>query len=105
MATPFDCVEVRFKWPKRILPQYRELTLSMGDIVATVASPGHDIGIVTGRIGSHQMKKKGANPLSNEIPKIYRKASQKTLTFGLLLDKEEPMKVRARELAIAQNWK
>jgi hypothetical protein len=30
----------------------------MGDIVATVASPGHDIGIVTLRIGSHQMKKK-----------------------------------------------
>jgi hypothetical protein len=24
-----------------------KLTLSMGDIVATVASPGHDIGIVT----------------------------------------------------------
>jgi hypothetical protein len=25
----------------------KKLTLSMGDIVATVASPGHDIGIVT----------------------------------------------------------
>jgi hypothetical protein len=58
----------------------------MGDIVATVASPGHDIGIVTltGELVRIQMKKKGANPLSNEIPKIYRKA-QKTLTFGLLL--------------------
>jgi hypothetical protein len=29
---------------------------------------------------------------------------KKTLTFGRR-DKEEPMKVRARELAIAQNWK
>jgi hypothetical protein len=35
------------KRKKRILPQYREINLSMGDIVATVASPGHDIGIVT----------------------------------------------------------
>jgi hypothetical protein len=37
--------------------------LSMGDIVATVASPGHDIGIVTltGELVRIQMKKKGAN--------------------------------------------
>jgi hypothetical protein len=48
------------------------------------------------------MKKKGVIPTSNEVAKIYRKASQKTLIFGLQQErKEEPMKVRARELAIA----
>jgi hypothetical protein len=42
---PFDCVEVRFKTEERVLSIMKKL--SMGDIVATVASPGHDIGIVT----------------------------------------------------------
>jgi hypothetical protein len=43
--------------------------------------------------------------LSNEIPKIYRKASKDIDIWSTARDKEEPMKVRARELAIAQNWK
>ena len=77
----------------------------MGDIVATVASPGHDIGIVTltGELVKIQMKKKGANYKGNEIPKIYRKASQKDIDiWSAAREREEPMKVRARELAIAQ---
>ncbi len=50
------------------------------------------------------MKKKGVNHTSNEIPKIYRKASQKDIDiWSDARDKEEPMKVRARELAIALN--
>jgi hypothetical protein len=44
---PFDCVEVRLKTEEKVLSNTEKLTLSMGDIVATVASPGHDIGIVT----------------------------------------------------------
>ena len=103
---PFDCVEVRFKnGRKEFYRNTEKLTLSMGDIVATVASPGHDIGIVTltGELVKIQMKKKGANYLGNEIPKIYRKASQKDIDiWSTARDKEEPMKVRARELAIAQ---
>ena len=74
---PFDCVEVRFKnGRKEFYRNTEKLTLSMGDIVATVASPGHDIGIVTltGELVKIQMKKKGANYLGNEIPKIYRRA-------------------------------
>jgi hypothetical protein len=47
------------------------------------------------------MKKK-RSPTSNEIPKFIEKPQ--TLIFGLQ-EKEEPMKVRARELAIAQNSK
>jgi hypothetical protein len=52
------------------------------------------------------MKKKGANPDSNEVPKIYRKASQKDIDiWSVMRKREEPMKVRARELAISQKLK
>jgi hypothetical protein len=58
---------------------------------------------LTGELVKIQMKKKKINPASNEIPKYIEK-HPKTLIFGHE-DREEPMKVRARELAIAQNWK
>jgi cell fate regulator YaaT (PSP1 superfamily) len=49
------------------------------------------------------MKKKGVAVTSPEIAKIYRKASQKDIDiWSASRDKEEAMKVRARELAIAQ---
>ena len=104
--TPFDCVEVRFKnGRKEFYRNTEKLSLSIGDIVATVASPGHDIGIVTltGELVRVQMKKKGVDPESTEIPKVYRKASQKDIDiWSAARDREEPMKVRARELAIHQ---
>jgi len=103
--TPFDCVEVRFKnGRKEFYRNTEKITLSIGDIVATEASPGHDIGIVTltGELVKIQMKKKGVNPNSTEIQKIYRKASQKDIDiWSEARDKEEPMKVKAREIAIA----
>jgi cell fate regulator YaaT (PSP1 superfamily) len=102
---PFDCVEVRFKnGRKEFYRNTEKLTLSIGDIVATEASPGHDIGIVTltGELVRIQMKKKGVSITSPEITKIYRKASQKDIDiWSNARDKEEPMKVRARELAIS----
>jgi cell fate regulator YaaT (PSP1 superfamily) len=102
---PFDCVEVRFKnGRKEFYRNSEKLTLSIGDIVATEASPGHDIGIVTltGELVRVQMKKKGVSVTSPEITKIYRKASQKDIDiWSNARDKEEPMKVRARELAIS----
>ena len=102
---PFDCVEVRFKnGRKEFFRNTEKLTLSIGDIVATEASPGHDVGIVTltGELVKIQMKKKGVNHTSSDIPKVYRKASQKDIDiWSDARDKEEPMKVRARELAIA----
>ncbi len=104
---PFDCVEVRFKnGRKEFYRNSEKLTLSIGDIVATEASPGHDIGIVTltGELVRVQMKKKGVSITSPEITKIYRKASQKDIDiWSNARDKEEPMKVRARELAISHN--
>lgn len=103
---PFDCAEVRFKnGRKEFYRNTEKLTLSMGDIVATEGSPGHDIGIVTltGELVKIQMKKKGVNHTSKEILKIYRKASQRDIDIWTAARlKEEPMKVRARELAIEQ---
>ena len=58
---PFDCVEIRFKnGRKEFYRNTEKLTLSIGDIVATEASPGHDVGIVTltGELVKIQMKKK-----------------------------------------------
>ncbi len=102
--TPFDCVEVRFKNGRKDFYRNTEkLTLSIGDIVATEASPGHDIGIVTltGELVKIQMKKKGVNPTSPEIAKVYRKASQKDIDiWSSVRDKEAEMQVKARELAI-----
>ncbi|MNJ99382.1 hypothetical protein D3C87_171580 [compost metagenome] len=103
---PFDCVEVRFKnGRKEFYRNNEKLTLSIGDIVATEASPGHDIGIVTltGELVKIQMKKKGVKN-NSEILKIYRKASQKDIDiWSDSRDKEEPMKVVAREIAIRLN--
>jgi cell fate regulator YaaT (PSP1 superfamily) len=102
----FDCVEIRFKnGRKEFYRNTENLSLSIGDIVATEASPGHDIGIVTltGALVKVQMKKKSENPENKALPKIYRKASQKDIDiWSVARDKEEPMKVKARELAIAQ---
>ena len=77
----------------------------MGDIVATEASPGHDIGIVTltGELVKVQMRKKNVDP-NGEVLKIYRKATQKDIDiWSEVRNREEPMKVIARELAIKLN--
>ena len=46
--TPFDVVEIRFKnGRKDFFKNSEKLSLSIGDVVATEANPGHDVGIVT----------------------------------------------------------
>jgi cell fate regulator YaaT (PSP1 superfamily) len=101
---PFDCIEVRFKnGRKEFFRNTENLTLSMGDVVATEGSPGHDIGIVslTGELVRVQMKKKNVNHESKEILKIYRKANQKDLdVWANSRKREEIIKVKAREIAI-----
>ncbi|MFT6748418.1 MAG: cell fate regulator YaaT (PSP1 superfamily) [Flavobacterium sp.] len=103
--TAFDCIEVRFKnGRKEFFRNTEKLTLSIGDIVATEASPGHDIGIVTltGELVRVQMKKKNVKLDSPDITKVYRKASQRDIDIWVeAREKEEPMKVKARELAIS----
>lgn len=101
----FDCVEVRFKnGRKEFYKNAEKLPLAIGDVVATEASPGHDVGIVTltGELVKIQMKKKGVDYKSNEILKIYRKATQKDVDIWVeSRNKEEKIQVKAREIAIA----
>ena len=101
---PFNWVEVRFKnGRKEYYLNSENLTLSIGDVVATQAQSGHDIGMVTltGELVRVQMKRKNISEKPEEILKIYRKGSQKDIDIWReARDKEEPMKVRARQFAI-----
>jgi cell fate regulator YaaT (PSP1 superfamily) len=101
---PFNWVEVRFKnGRKHYYHNTENLTLSIGDVVATQAQSGHDIGMVTltGELVRVQMKRKNVSETSEDILKIYRKASQRDIDIWTeARDKEEPMKVRARKYAI-----
>ena len=107
---PFLGVEVRFKnGRKQYYKNTENLTLSIGDIVATQAKSGHDVGMVTltGELVRVQMKRKKIDiDDSEEVLKIYRKASQKDIDiWSNSREKEEPMKVKARQFAIDLNLK
>lgn len=101
---PFDCVEIRFKNSrKEFFRNPEQLSLSIGDIVATQAKSGHDVGMVTlaGELVKVQMKKKKIALDDPDLPKIYRRASQKDIDkWQKCRDKEEEIKKRAREIAI-----
>ena len=80
--TPFNIYEVRFKnGRKHFFKNTEKLTISMGDVVAVEGSPGHDIGVVSlgGELVKVQMKKRKVSIDSEEIKKIYRKASQRDI--------------------------
>ncbi len=100
----FNAAEVRFKnGRKEFLQNSENLTLSIGDIVATEASPGHDIGIVTitGELVRVQMKKKRVPTKVEALPKIYRKASQRDIDIWQgVRDKENDVQKRSRQIAI-----
>ena len=90
---PFNIYEVRFKnGRKHFFKNTEKLTISMGDVVAVEGSPGHDIGIISlgGELVKVQMKKRKVSFDSEEVKKIYRKASQR--------DIEVWEKARSREL-------
>lgn len=101
---PFECVEVRFKNSrKEYFKNTENLTLSIGDIVATQAQSGHDIGMVTltGELVRVQMKRKKIDPSKEELAKIYRKATQKDIDiWQKCRNREEEIKKRSREIAI-----
>ena len=107
---PFKGVEVRFNnGRKQYFKNTENLTLSIGDIVATQAKSGHDVGMVTltGELVRVQMKRKKVDINDDEsVLKIYRKATQKDIdVWSASRDKEEPMKVKARQFAIDLNLK
>ena len=101
---PFDFVEVRFKNSRKEFFQNTEnLSLSIGDIVATQATSGHDIGMVTltGELVRVQMKRKKEDFKKEDFPKVYRKASQKDIDiWQKCRDREGEIKKRSREIAI-----
>jgi len=107
--TPFYGVEVRFKnGRKEFFDNRDQLSLAIGDVVATEASPGHDIGIVTltGELVRVQIKRKKESMNLESYPKIYRKASQKDIDlWQSLRQKEDEVQKRSREIAMALKLK
>ena len=101
---PFDWVEVRFKnGRKNYYKNAENISLSIGDVVATQAQSGHDVGMITltGELVRVQMKRKKVDENPEEVLKVYRKASQKDIDiWQKARDKEEDMKVKARQFAI-----
>ena len=98
----FDIFEVRFKnGRKHFYRNTENLTISMGDVVAVESSPGHDIGVVSlaGELVKVQMKKRNIAIDSEEINKIYRKATQKDIDiWQAARDKEEETQRKGREI-------
>ncbi|MCF6307884.1 MAG: hypothetical protein L3J09_08005 [Flavobacteriaceae bacterium] len=101
---PFNGVEVRFKnGRKHFYKNPENLSLCMGDVVATEVQSGHDIGIITltGELVKVQMKKKKETENVDELPKIYRKATQKDIDIWQKVRAKEPeIQKRSREIAI-----
>ena len=99
---PFDCVEVRFKnGRKGFYRNVNKLAVSAGDVVAVESTPGHDIGIVSlsGELARIQMRKKGEDPSSPEMKKLYRTATQKDIdTWQTAISREKKTLVRTREI-------
>jgi cell fate regulator YaaT (PSP1 superfamily) len=97
-------VEVRFKNSRKAFYRKgKDISLSIGDLVATEAQSGHDIGQVTltGELVRFQMKKKNVSEKSEDVLKIYRKANQKDIdVWQAARDREETIQKRAREMAI-----
>ena len=99
---PLNIVEVRFKnGRKHFFRNVDNLQLCIGDIVAVEGSPGHDIGTVslTGELIRIQMKKKGVALDSEEVKKIYRKATQKDVDiWKAARERENETQVKGREI-------
>ncbi|WP_350293440.1 regulatory iron-sulfur-containing complex subunit RicT [uncultured Croceitalea sp.] len=104
---PFDCVEVRFKNSRKEFFRNPDgIPLAIGDVVATQAKSGHDVGIITltGELVKVQMKRKKVDATDQELPKIYRKASQRDIDiWQKCRDKEPEIQKRSREIAISLN--
>ena len=101
---PCDLVEVRFKNSrKEYFRNEAKLPLKMGDLVATQAQSGHDVGMVTltGELVRFQLRKKKIKEDSDEIKKIYRLATQNDIDkWQAARDREAEVQKRAREMAI-----
>jgi len=99
---PINIVEVRFKnGRKHFYKNLDDLKISIGDIIAVEGNPGHDIGTVslTGELIKVQLKKKGVEIDSEDIKKIYRKATQKDIDIWTAArNKEYDTQYKGREI-------
>jgi cell fate regulator YaaT (PSP1 superfamily) len=99
----FDCVEIRFKNSRKEFFRINtEYDINVGEFVAVEASPGHDIGIVTlvGEACRIQMKKKGVEPASENIKKVYRKARATDVEKWIAsVESEDSTMFRSRQTA------
>ncbi|WP_075341486.1 PSP1 domain-containing protein [Tenacibaculum agarivorans] len=99
---PFNIYEVRFKnGRKHFYKSNDKMKVSMGDIVAVEGSPGHDIGIVSlaGELVKVQMKKRKVASDSEDVKKIYRKATQKDIdVWHQARDRELETQRKGREI-------
>lgn len=99
---PFNIFEVRFKnGRKHFYKNPENITLSMGDVVAVEGSSGHDVGVVSlaGELVKVQMKKRKIEAESEEVKKIYRKASQKDIdVWQEARDRELETQRKGREI-------
>jgi cell fate regulator YaaT (PSP1 superfamily) len=99
---PFNIFEVRFKnGRKHFYKNTEKLTISMGDVIAVEGSSGHDIGIVSlaGELVKVQMKKRKVVADSEDVKKIYRKATQKDIDiWHAARDKEQETQRKGGEI-------
>lgn len=99
---PFNIFEVRFKnGRKHFYKNTEKLTVSMGDVVAVEGTSGHDIGIVAlaGELVKVQMKKRKITADSEDVKKIYRKATQKDIDiWHTARDREQETQRKGREI-------
>lgn len=98
----FDMIEVQFKNTRKgYYKNNTNIDLTVGDMVAVEASPGHDIGEVTltGKLVATQMKK--ANLRSDaEILRVFRKAKANDLErYEEAKAKENDTMIRSRKIA------
>lgn len=102
---PFNIVEVRFKNGRKCFcKNEKNLSLSIGDVVATETSPGHDIGVVSliGELVKVQMRKKNVSIKSPDITQVYRKASQRDIDIWTTAREREPEVQRKGRLIISR---
>lgn len=101
-----DVVEVQFKNTRKGF--YRNSTnipLSVGDLVAVEANPGHDIGKVSmiGKLVRVQMKRANLRP-DYELLRVFRKAKQNDIDrFEEAKAKEIDTMIRSRQIAADLN--
>jgi len=99
-----NIAEVRFKnGRKQFFRNTNNFQLTIGEIIAVEGAPGHDIGAVslTGELVRVQMKKKKVSEDSDEVKKIYRKATPRDIkVWQTARDREVETQKRGREIIL-----